>query len=156
MPKDAAARVHSELVKFALGYPGAWEDHPWGETVAKVKTKVFVFFGKGRVRALGEAPAVGHVRAGPRLGGAHRLRPRQGGLGDGDVRTAREAARGRPEEMDRRELPCGRPEHARPRAGGRRRREAEAEAEAAPSPREGHHNPFALKELTGDLFGIRW
>jgi predicted DNA-binding protein (MmcQ/YjbR family) len=46
MPKDAAARVHSELVRFALGYPGAWEDHPWGETVAKVKTKVFVFFGK--------------------------------------------------------------------------------------------------------------
>lgn len=47
MPKDSPARrAQAELVKFALAYPGAWEDHPWGETVAKVKTKVFVFFGK--------------------------------------------------------------------------------------------------------------
>jgi predicted DNA-binding protein (MmcQ/YjbR family) len=40
-----ARRAHRELLKFALAYPGAWEDHPWGETVAKVKAKVFVFFG---------------------------------------------------------------------------------------------------------------
>lgn len=46
MPKDGPARrSHAELLKFALGYPGAWEDHPWGETVAKVQKKVFVFFG---------------------------------------------------------------------------------------------------------------
>ena len=31
---------------FALGYPGAHEDHPWGETVVKVAKKVFVFLGK--------------------------------------------------------------------------------------------------------------
>ena len=43
--KGPARRDQSELLKFALGYPGAWEDHPWGETVAKVKTKVFVFLG---------------------------------------------------------------------------------------------------------------
>ena len=30
---------------FAFGLPAAWEDHPWGESVAKVGKKVFVFFG---------------------------------------------------------------------------------------------------------------
>jgi predicted DNA-binding protein (MmcQ/YjbR family) len=38
-------RVHREVLRFALGLPGAWEDHPWEETVAKVGKKVFVFFG---------------------------------------------------------------------------------------------------------------
>src|SRR6476620_3596503 len=32
---------------YAFGLPEAWEDHPWGETVAKVGKKVFVFFGSG-------------------------------------------------------------------------------------------------------------
>ncbi|MFI9759397.1 MmcQ/YjbR family DNA-binding protein [Streptomyces sp. NPDC051963] len=30
---------------FALGLPGAAEEFPWGETVAKVNKKVFVFMG---------------------------------------------------------------------------------------------------------------
>jgi len=30
---------------FAFGLPEAWEDHPWGESVAKVGKRVFVFFG---------------------------------------------------------------------------------------------------------------
>jgi len=33
------------LLDFALTYPDAHEDHPWGETVVKVKRKVFVFLG---------------------------------------------------------------------------------------------------------------
>lgn len=33
------------LRAFAFALPEAWEDHPWGESVAKVGKKVFVFFG---------------------------------------------------------------------------------------------------------------
>ena len=29
----------------ALAYPEAWEDFPWGESVVKVRKKVFVFLG---------------------------------------------------------------------------------------------------------------
>ena len=35
------------LVTFALSYPEAWEDHPWGETVIKVKAKIFLFIHVG-------------------------------------------------------------------------------------------------------------
>jgi predicted DNA-binding protein (MmcQ/YjbR family) len=34
------------LRDFALAMPGAWEDFPWGESVAKVGKKVFVFMGR--------------------------------------------------------------------------------------------------------------
>jgi predicted DNA-binding protein (MmcQ/YjbR family) len=33
------------VLAFALGFPGAYEDHPWDEDVAKVGKKVFVFMG---------------------------------------------------------------------------------------------------------------
>lgn len=38
------AQAEEELLAFALAYPGSHEDSPWGERVAKVKKKVFVFF----------------------------------------------------------------------------------------------------------------
>jgi predicted DNA-binding protein (MmcQ/YjbR family) len=41
--KPAAA--WKALKKHAAAKPGAWEDHPWGETVYKVGKKVFVFLG---------------------------------------------------------------------------------------------------------------
>src|SRR5262245_44959197 len=37
--------AQAALLRFALGFPEAYEDHPWGEVVAKVKKKVFVFLG---------------------------------------------------------------------------------------------------------------
>src|SRR5262249_16058447 len=43
-PADFRA-VSRELRKFALSFPEATEDFPWGERVAKVKGKVFVFLG---------------------------------------------------------------------------------------------------------------
>ncbi|WP_328767276.1 MmcQ/YjbR family DNA-binding protein [Streptomyces sp. NBC_00286] len=50
-PEAAVAATQTALKKwekvreFALGLPGATEDFPWGETVAKVNKKVFVFLG---------------------------------------------------------------------------------------------------------------
>jgi predicted DNA-binding protein (MmcQ/YjbR family) len=40
------AGARDEVLAFALSLPEAWEDHPWDETtVAKVRSKVFVFLG---------------------------------------------------------------------------------------------------------------
>jgi predicted DNA-binding protein (MmcQ/YjbR family) len=41
-----ATRARAALRKWALAYPGAHEDFPWGESVIKVKKKVFVFLGR--------------------------------------------------------------------------------------------------------------
>ena len=40
-----ANQMTKRLRKRALKYPGATEDHPWGETAIKVNGKVFVFLG---------------------------------------------------------------------------------------------------------------
>jgi predicted DNA-binding protein (MmcQ/YjbR family) len=41
----AAPGLRKRLLAYALGLPEAYLDHPWGEDVAKVRKKVFVFFG---------------------------------------------------------------------------------------------------------------
>ena len=46
MPVDTLNKVQSRLRKFALGLPEAREEFPWGESVAKVNKKVFVFLGR--------------------------------------------------------------------------------------------------------------
>lgn len=45
MAAKAFKKAEADLLRFALSYPGAWEDRPWGERVVKVRKKVFVFLG---------------------------------------------------------------------------------------------------------------
>ncbi|HSF16999.1 MAG TPA: MmcQ/YjbR family DNA-binding protein [Vicinamibacteria bacterium] len=47
MQKRASSQRRAELAlrRYALGFPGAYEDFPWGERVVKVGKKVFVFMG---------------------------------------------------------------------------------------------------------------
>lgn len=44
VPRNAL-KTWDKVREFALGLPGAAEEFPWGETVAKVNKKVFVFLG---------------------------------------------------------------------------------------------------------------
>ncbi|MEV0226078.1 MmcQ/YjbR family DNA-binding protein [Streptomyces sp. NPDC050704] len=44
-PTKNALTKWEKVRDFALGLPGATEEFPWGETVAKVNKKVFVFLG---------------------------------------------------------------------------------------------------------------
>ena len=44
-PKVGLRELSRSLRSFALALPGATEDFPWGERVAKVNGKVFVFLG---------------------------------------------------------------------------------------------------------------
>jgi predicted DNA-binding protein (MmcQ/YjbR family) len=43
MPRPRTTR--RRILEFALGFPGAYEDHPWEEDVVKVGKKIFVFLG---------------------------------------------------------------------------------------------------------------
>jgi predicted DNA-binding protein (MmcQ/YjbR family) len=42
----AAPSAFAQLRKYALTFPEAHEDHPWGETAIKVRGKVFIFLGE--------------------------------------------------------------------------------------------------------------
>lgn len=44
------ASVRDNVRTFALSFPGASEEHPWGEDVAKVGGKIFVFLGSAQSR----------------------------------------------------------------------------------------------------------
>ncbi|MEX2557100.1 MAG: MmcQ/YjbR family DNA-binding protein [Actinomycetota bacterium] len=43
--KEKRGSARDRVRAFALALPEAYEDHPWGESVAKVNGKIFVFFG---------------------------------------------------------------------------------------------------------------
>ncbi|MDA0352860.1 MAG: MmcQ/YjbR family DNA-binding protein [Chloroflexi bacterium] len=38
--------LRDELIAFALTFPEAWQDFPWEEPTAKVRKKIFAFFGR--------------------------------------------------------------------------------------------------------------
>ena len=59
--KIAAAKA--ALRKAALAAPGAWEDHPWGETVFKVGKKIFCTVGgnEGELRCTFKLPDSGEA-----------------------------------------------------------------------------------------------
>lgn len=45
MPPDQMKQHEASLREAGLGYPGAYEEFPWGERVLKVNKKVFAFLG---------------------------------------------------------------------------------------------------------------
>ncbi|MBA3709787.1 MAG: hypothetical protein H0W83_13320, partial [Planctomycetes bacterium] len=56
MPNDQTSDAKA-LRAFALAFPGAYEDFPWGERVVKVAKKVFVFLGRGHGDNTSTTPA---------------------------------------------------------------------------------------------------
>jgi predicted DNA-binding protein (MmcQ/YjbR family) len=69
MAKGTLAALSKKLLSYALSFPEATLDHPWGENVAKVKKKVFVFFGMPNDTDLGLSVKL------PKSGGAVLMSP---------------------------------------------------------------------------------
>ncbi len=93
-------KVIGSLESFALGLPGAWHDTPWGDSVVKVGTKIFVFLGdnaddsaitvkvpESRDHAMSFS---GAVPTGYGLGKAGWVTIPVGGLGGDDVEVLRD------------------------------------------------------------------
>lgn len=47
MPKLSVKQAEQRLIKFALTYPEAVLEHPWGHDAVKAKGKMFAIFGGG-------------------------------------------------------------------------------------------------------------
>ena len=48
MARGTRSKTPFDILKAAaLAYPEAWEDHLWGETVIKVRAKIFLFLHEG-------------------------------------------------------------------------------------------------------------
>lgn len=61
-----ASRGRAQLLRFALAYPGAFPDSPWGEKVVKVGRKIFVFLGRsgGELQVTVKLPRSGMLALG--------------------------------------------------------------------------------------------
>jgi hypothetical protein len=116
-----ARRAWRRVRAFALGLPGAGEEFPWGESVAKVNKKVFVFLGVENgdrppgvtVKLTGpeaHAHALSHPGAAPAGYGLGRL-----GVGAAGGRGG--TRRGAGVRLGRGELPGDRPETPGRRTG---------------------------------------
>ncbi|MFT7678640.1 MAG: putative DNA-binding protein (MmcQ/YjbR family) [Planctomycetota bacterium] len=44
-PSAKTRKVEENLRAYAMTFPEAWEDHPWGEIAFKVRKKIFFFLG---------------------------------------------------------------------------------------------------------------
>ena len=86
-------RIASQLRDFALGFPEAREDFPWGERVVKVKEKVFVFLGRddGEIGVTVKLPSSGLMALGLPFAS-----PTGYGLGKSGWVTAKFAAKDKP------------------------------------------------------------
>lgn len=51
---------YTRTLAFALTLPGAWEDHPWGDTVVKVGKKIFLFAGRHEAGGFGTSTKLPH------------------------------------------------------------------------------------------------
>jgi predicted DNA-binding protein (MmcQ/YjbR family) len=50
---SSARAIRRRLLDFATGFPGAYEDHPWGDDVVKVNKKIFVFLATDDMAEMG-------------------------------------------------------------------------------------------------------
>jgi predicted DNA-binding protein (MmcQ/YjbR family) len=55
---ERARELRERLLEAALQLPGAYEDHPWDDTVTKVGKKIFAFFGQEDDVGIGVGRAV--------------------------------------------------------------------------------------------------
>ncbi len=65
--------LRGQVRDYALALPEAWEDHPWDESVVKVRKKIFVFLGM-------EPPSKWPVSITVKLPGSHPMALAQRGV----------------------------------------------------------------------------
>ena len=88
--------IHASLRSYALSLPGAAEEFPWGESVAKVNGKVFVFLGRDEGEEVGFSVKLPH--SGPTVLAEPWATPTGYGLGRAGWVSVRLPADGGPDE----------------------------------------------------------